>query len=36
MTASLRREYRRAIEAGEFVPYYQPKFELQKRKLTGL
>ena len=28
-------EYRRALEAEEFVPYYQPKFELQKRTLAG-
>lgn len=28
-------EYRRALEVEEFVPYYQPKFELQKRTLAG-
>ncbi len=33
--ADMHAEYRRAIDAGEFVPYYQPKFELQKRTLTG-
>ncbi len=29
------RDYRRGLEAGEFVPYYQPKVELQKRALAG-
>jgi EAL domain-containing protein (putative c-di-GMP-specific phosphodiesterase class I) len=29
------RDYVRALDAEEFVPYYQPKFELQKRTLAG-
>jgi diguanylate cyclase (GGDEF)-like protein len=34
-TANRHAEYRRALGAGEFIPYYQPKFELQKRTLAG-
>jgi EAL domain-containing protein (putative c-di-GMP-specific phosphodiesterase class I) len=33
--ANIHREYCRALDAEEFVPYYHPKFELQKRTLAG-
>ncbi|WP_170937063.1 MULTISPECIES: GGDEF domain-containing protein [Rhodomicrobium] len=33
--ANISREYRRALEAREFVPYYQPKFDLKTMTLVG-
>lgn len=34
-SVNIHREYCRALDAEEFVPYYQPKFELYKRTLAG-